>query len=230
MSSTWRNFKTPKDDRVIVKDKAIPNGIVTITKPIVKHTKGKCTETAVSCGKHLRMPFPSQVNWVRGGLTEHDMALLRESQLCSQPGRGGAQRDCENHCQIKVFQPWQDWYPGADTSRVWRVCLCAESWPRIISSIRHQDQQKPVETLFALTPSPKDNNSSNNNKNMFPVTARIPQGAKPPTMRPTEIKPFKKANLSWAFPNLVLNNLSMKQPQLNYLKFWCPYLFLPFVT
>lgn len=59
MSSTWRNFKTPKDDRVIVEDKAIPNGIVTITKLIVKHTKGKCTETAVSCGKHLRMPFPS---------------------------------------------------------------------------------------------------------------------------------------------------------------------------
>ena len=26
-------------------------------------------------------------------------------------------------------------------------------------------------------------------------------------LRTTEIKPFKKADLSWAFPNLVLNNL-----------------------
>lgn len=41
MSSRRRNLKTPKDERVIVKEEVIPDGIVTVTKPVVKPTMGK---------------------------------------------------------------------------------------------------------------------------------------------------------------------------------------------
>lgn len=48
-SSIERKLKTPKDARVIVKDKIIPNRTATVTKSVARCTKGKCTDTAISC-------------------------------------------------------------------------------------------------------------------------------------------------------------------------------------